>query len=560
MTAAAPLVQSSRSRRIAISAGALAVLLGALDTYVVVTIIVDIMRDVGIAVNQIQRVTPIVTGYLLGYIAAMPLLGRASDRFGRKMLLQVSLAGFAVGSIVTALSTDLTVLVVGRVIQGAASGALLPVTLALAADLWAARNRAGVLGGIGAAQELGSVLGPMYGITLVWLFHHWQSVFWVNVPLALIAMAMIHFSLPRRDKTEKPEKVDVTGGVLLAITLGLVVVGMYNPAPDGKQVLPSYGPPLLIGALVAAVVFFGWERFAKTRLIEPAGVHFRPFLAALGASLTAGAALMVTLVNVELFGQGVLGQDQNHAAFLLLRFLIALPIGALLGGWIATRIGDRAVACVGLLIAAGGYYLIAQWPIDLLSARHDLGFVTLPMLDTDLAIAGLGLGLVIGPLTSATLRVVPSAQHGIASAAVVVARMIGMLVGIAALSAWGLYRFNQILLSLPSTKGDSLAAKLTAEALKYKTAFAMQYGEMFSITAIVCVVGAALALFISGRSEHADEPADTTPGVDDIDPATEMIDAQTQSMAMGDRDETARMQRRPSEPPASPSGGHRPAR
>ena len=322
-------------------------LLGALDTYVVVTIMLDIMRDVGIAINKIQQVTPIITGYLLGYIAAMPLLGRASDRFGRKLLLQVSLAGFAVGSVITALSTDLTMLVIGRVIQGTASGALLPVTLALAADLWAARNRAAVLGGVGAAQELGSVLGPMYGIALVWMFNHWQSVFWVNVPLAVIAMVMIHFSLPAQDKTDQPEKVDVVGGVLLAITLGLAVVGLYNPAPDGKQVLPSWGLPVLLGALVAAVAFFVWERFARTRLIEPAGVHFRPFLAALGASLCAGAALMVTLVNVELFGQGVLGQDQNQAAFLLLRFLIALPIGALLGGWLATRIGDRIVAFAG---------------------------------------------------------------------------------------------------------------------------------------------------------------------------------------------------------------------
>ncbi|HME49761.1 MFS transporter [Mycobacterium sp.] len=495
-------------RRIAIGAGSLAVLLGALDTYVVVTIMTDIMRDVGIPINKIQQVTPIVTGYLLGYVAAMPLLGRASDRFGRKLLLQASLAVFAIGSVVTAMSHDLTTLVVGRVIQGTASGALLPVTLALAADLWAQRSRAAVLGGIGAAQELGSVLGPLYGIFIVWLLNTWRDVFWINVPLAVIAMVMIQVSLPPRDKDGPPERVDVVGGVLLAIALGLAVVGLYNPAPDGRQVLPTWGWPVLGGALVAAIAFGLWERFARTRLIEPAGVHFRPFLAALGASVTAGAALMVTLVNVELFGQGVLELDKNQAAGLLLRFLIALPIGAVVGGWIATKVGDRAVACVGLLIAGFAYRLTSHWPVDVLAARHHLGLFTLPMMDTDLALAGIGLGLVIGPLTSATLRVVPPAQHGIASSAVVVARMIGMLVGIAALSAWGLYRFNQILAGLPdrTPPGASLAARLEAEADNYRLAFSMQYGEIFAITAIICVVGAVLALFISGRREHADAP------------------------------------------------------
>ena len=527
--------QATSSRGIAISAGALAVMLGALDTYVVVTIMVDIMSDVGIALNKIQQVTPIITGYLLGYIAAMPLLGRASDRFGRKLLLQVSLAGFAVGSVVTALSTDLTMLVIGRIIQGTASGALLPVTLALAADLWAARNRAAVLGGVGAAQEFGSVLGPMYGILLVWLFNHWQSVFWVNVPLAVIAMVMIHFSLPPKAKTDQPEKVDVVGGVLLAVALGLAVVGLYNPEPDGKQVLPSWGLPLLIGALVAAVAFFAWEKVAKTRLLEPAGVHFRPFLAALGASLCTGAALMVTLVNVELFGQGVLQKDQNEAAFMLLWFLGALPIGALVGGWIATRIGDRIVAFLGLMIAAGGYWLISKWPVDVLAAHHDLGFIKLPMLDTDLAIAGLGLGLVIAPLTSATLRVVPAAQHGIASAAVVVARMIGMLVGIAALSAWGLYKFNQYLqerlAALPQPTADTPGGILVAQGARLSRAtveaYVMQYGAIFGITAIVCVLGALLGLLIAGRHEHADEP-EPAPTADD-DASTQVIDAPTQA-------------------------------
>ena len=176
-TAADRAETSGRSRRIAIGAGSLAVLLGALDTYVVVTIMTDIMQTVGIPINKIQRVTPIITWYLLGYIAAMPLLGRLSDRFGRKLILQFSLATFAVGSVVTALSTDLTMLVIGRLIQGVASGALLPVTLALAADLWAARSRAAVLGGKGKGKPMNAANRP----TDIWAIR-WQPS---PVPLML---------------------------------------------------------------------------------------------------------------------------------------------------------------------------------------------------------------------------------------------------------------------------------------------------------------------------------------------------------------------------------------
>jgi len=496
---------SGRSRRIAIGAGSLAVLLGALDTYVVITIMVDIMRDIGIPINKLQQVTPIITWYLLGYIAAMPLLGRLSDRFGRKLVLQLSLAGFALGSVVTALSGDLTTMVIGRLIQGMASGALLPVTLALAADLWSARNRAAVLGGIGAAQELGSVLGPLYGIGVVWLLNTWRDVFWINVPLSLIAMALIHISLPGHQRSSEPERVDIVGGVLLAIALGLAVQGLYNPAPDGKQILPSYGLPLLGGAVLAGIAFVVWERFARTRLIEPAGVRAVPFLAALGTSTCAGAALMVTLVNVELFGQGVLGKDQVGAAFLLLHFLVALPIGALAGGWLAIRIGDRIVAVAGMLVAAFAYWLVSHWGLDVMSARHHIGPVSLPAFDTDLALAGIGLGLVIGPLTSAALRVVPAAQYGVASSLVVVSRMTGMLIGVAGLTAWGLYRFNQILATLPVTQADTLAAKVAGEAQRYRTAFAMQYGSIFFITMIVCLAGAGIALMIGARGTHAIE-------------------------------------------------------
>ncbi|MDF2584768.1 MAG: arabinose efflux permease family protein, partial [Mycobacterium sp.] len=125
--------------------------------------------------------------------------------------------------------------------------------------------------------------------------------------------------------------------------------------------------------------------------------------------------------------------------------------------------------------------------------------------DTDLALAGFGLGLVIGPLTSAALRVVPSAEHGIASAAVVVSRMIGMLIGMAALSAWGLYRFNQILQSLPVVDTGNLLDAGRQLLENTRIAYTMQYGEIFAITAVVCVVGALASLLISDRNHHDDQ-------------------------------------------------------
>jgi hypothetical protein len=195
---------------------------------------------------------------------------------------------------------------------------------------------------------------------------------------------------------------------------------------------------------------------------------------ALGVSLLAGVALVAVVVDVPVLARLTLTDSQTTAALVLVRFLVAVPVGALAGGWLLRRGGDGAVAGAGLLLAAGGLWQMSRWGEGSLEAA---GATVV------LALVGVGLGLALAPVNNAALASAPHDAHGVASALVVVARMVGMVVGLALLTAVGLHRYYEKVAALPD---QTDTAALVAAGL-------VQVQTVFAGAALAALAGAALS-------------------------------------------------------------------
>ncbi len=582
------------SPRLLLALASVAVAFAAADTYVVVLALPEMLGGVGESTEELQRAAPIISGFLLGYVAMLPLIGRIADLRGRVPVLVAALVIFAFGSLVTSLAYDLPTMVSGRFLQGVGGGGLVPATLALVADLYPAHRRGVPLGIVSAVQELGSVIGPLFG-AVVLAVADWRAIFLINLAVGLVLAAAV--SALRFGHTPQPSEPadrglvtnrgrrDVLGALLLLASLtagGLVfvrppsllqdltygqifipfagdgrwltpigavciVAGLLfvvrcftarRPLVDGRGWVRSMRDADLVGALFLAVALGGVilafatadpkiQLFADQGYYYLAGsavatlglvVHLRrseaplipagalrrtPAWGAIVVSFFVGAALIAALIDIPLFARTTIYRDsQLDAALVLVRFLVALPVGAVVGGYLTRRVGAGVITAVGMSMAAVGFVLMAQWDITSLEHLHS---------DLTLVLCGFGFGLALAPVNAAILVSTDDDVHGLASAMVVVARMVGMLIGISALTAVGLRRYYSYLEDNPLP-----AAKEVCDGKTRCTAFSdllagagiPQEHAVFTGAAVCAVIAAAAALvFFRGAATRSVDAA-----------------------------------------------------
>jgi MFS family permease len=516
----------------------LAVFLTALDQTVVVTALVSMIDDVGVPITQPDRAAWIVSGYLLGYVIAMPLMGRISDIFGRRRIFAICLVIFGLGSLGCALAPQLgssiapdtttlggalltpfynvvqaivtplgqfgidtsapglDILVASRFIQAVGGGALVPVAMAVAGDLFGGTRRGLALGLIGAVTEAGGVLGPVWGafVTTTW---GWTWIFWLNLPLVVVLLVVGSLCLPRARGAREP--VDILGALVFGASLTCLTIGLGQQS-EGTGVLDpaahsTFNPLFLGAAAVLFVAFVVLELVIRWPVVDPRLFRRVAFSAAAILSLIIGVALIVALVEIPLFLASLQNTTAIAAGLALLRMTALVPVGAFAGGWLSGRISCPLTAAIGTFLTAAGLYQMSLWPINVGELQVTIATVT----------AGLGFGLVIAPISTSALNASPPSQAGVASSVVTALRMTGMTLGLAGLTAWGLQHFRAILVDSPQLRQPGLSPAAAAEIVTH--ALHQVYSDIFLVTAVLALIGVIPALLLWRRGKGAADDA-----------------------------------------------------
>ena len=485
------------------------------DLTVVSTMLRPIIGDLGLVLpDGLDDAAWVVNAYLIAFVAIMPIAGRISDVIGRRRTFVGAYLLFLVGTTLIPWSIQFDEpfrwFLLGRILTAIGGGAMVPVALAVVGDVYPAGRRARALGTLGAIETLGWVWGPLYGAMLV-RFLSWEWQFWLNIPLAVVGLTASWWALAGHDRPADRQRVDWIGAVLLTtalISLNLALLGGAEiQSVNGLDELTGGSGPdlwwLYPLATLAAGLFVVQQSYSKYPLFDPRIFRGRNLLIALGVNFVVGAGLVIAMVDVPLFINSVeidLERAAVHAGWILSALTAAMALTSYLGGRLTERWWYQPPVLLGLSMSTAAYaWMGGTWTAD----------TSYPIFAVQLAMLGAGFGLTVAPTTSAVVDAAPADQRGAAASIVMVVRLLGLSVGLSALTAWGLSRFNELRSTIelppitdPGFEDAVIAAQeqLTAQAI----------AETFTAAAVVLGAGLLATLVMRRRATAAGTASDPT--------------------------------------------------
>ncbi len=414
-SAAGPLHIDPRARLEILGAILLAMFLSALDQTIVGTALPRIVSQL----HGNDLYTWVVTVYLLTATVSGPIYGKLSDLFGRRPMIMIGVSLFLIGSALSGLSQEMWQLIAARGLQGLGAGAIFPIALAVIGDLFSPAERGKYQGLFGPVFGVAALIGPALGGILTDNFS-WHWVFFVNLPIGLVAMAVIWRLLPPVKHPESVRSIDFLGSAVFTAAIVPILIGLTN-----KQKLdwtdPVVGPLILMG--IAFLALFVWVESRAAQPIVPLTLfRNRSFIVSVIAVLLASFGFFGAIIFVPRWFQFVLGSSATESGYQMLPLLVGLIGSSVISGQVISRTGRyRWIVIASLAVLALGLFLMTN-----LRAETSLPQIWLWML-----VAGIGIGPTLAAFTIIVQNAVPFSQLGTATSTLTFFRQVGGTIGLA---------------------------------------------------------------------------------------------------------------------------------
>jgi EmrB/QacA subfamily drug resistance transporter len=390
----------------------------AIDATIVATAVPSIVADVG----GFSSFPWLFSAYLLAQAVSVPIYGKLSDMVGRKPIILAGIGLFLLGSVLCGVAWSMPALIAFRALQGLGAGAVLPVAVTIAGDIYSLEERAKVQGYLASVWAVSSVVGPTLGGMFASL-GLWRGIFLVNVPLCVLAGWMLVRALDENIERAR-HRVDYPGAALLAGSLGLLILG----ALEGGQAWAWNSPPSIaafgIGGMLL-VLFLVVERRAAEPVLPPWVVSRRLLASTALVSFGVGTIMIGLTSYVPTYLDGALSTSPLVAGLALAALTIGWPISAAQAGRFYLRIGFKATALIGIAVSVVGLAVLT-----FTSATPNVALIAVSCF-----VVGLGLGLVATPTLIAAQSSVPWNERGVVTSTNLFARSIGSALGVAVFGA-----------------------------------------------------------------------------------------------------------------------------